>query len=63
MVEELFSDYERKRLLDLAIRAVPQHRGDHVLTEIIAKLGGVDTVLCARRAYPSSRTPAEADIS
>jgi hypothetical protein len=51
MIEQKFTDAERKRLLDLAISAVPRTHGDDMLTGIIAKLSGVDTELVARRAY------------
>jgi hypothetical protein len=53
MVEERFSDAERRRLLSLAMGAVPADRGDDELTAIIAKLSGADTVLIAQRAYKS----------
>jgi len=53
MIDEPFTEDERKRLLHLAIAAVPLKHGDPLLTSIIAKLTGVDTVLYARRAYPT----------
>jgi hypothetical protein len=53
MIDEPLSESERRLLLDLAIAAVPLQHGDPALTAIIAKLSGVDTVLIARRAYPS----------
>jgi hypothetical protein len=53
VIEEKFTDGERRRLLDLAIAAVPNDRGDQLLTAIIAKLSGTDTVLIAHREYPS----------
>lgn len=53
MTEEWFTDRERHLLLGLLHDAVPTGRGDLALTNIIAKLSGVDTVLVARRAYPS----------
>ena len=59
--DEPFTEAERKRLLHLAMAAVPNKHGDPELTAIIAKLGGVDTVLVAHRAYPSQArtTPCE----
>jgi hypothetical protein len=53
MVEEAFSESERKRLLLLAMSAIPIDRGDDELANIIAKLSGTDTVIVARRAYPA----------
>lgn len=53
MTDEQFSDSERQRLLRLTMAAVPKTHGDPELTAIIAKLSGTDTVLVARRAYPS----------
>lgn len=50
---EAFTDAQRVRLLGLAMSAIPHHAGDPELTEIIARLSGVDTVLIAHRAYPS----------
>lgn len=55
MIEEPFSDAERRLLVTLVINAVPRDRGDPVLTSIITKLSGTDTVLVAKRAYPSLR--------
>jgi hypothetical protein len=54
-MDELLTDAERWRLLRLALNAVPIDNGDRELTDIIAKLSGTDTVLIARRAYPSAR--------
>lgn len=53
MIDQPISDMDRKRLLDLALAAVPLDHGDDQLTRIIAVLSGVDTVLVARRAYPA----------
>ncbi len=55
-VEEFLTDSERRRLVTLAIDAVPARHGDPELTSIIAKLSGVDTVVIVRRAYPSAKT-------
>jgi len=52
-VEERLTDSERRRLVNLAINAVPARHGDPELTSIIAKLSGVDTEVFVRRAYPS----------
>jgi hypothetical protein len=57
MIEERLSDAERRRLLALAMAAVPTERGDPELTGLIAKLSGTDTVLIARRAYRSHLAP------
>lgn len=54
MIETL-TDRERRRLVSLAIAAVPATHGDPELTSIIAKLSGVDTVVRVERAYPSAR--------
>jgi len=54
MIEETLTDSERRRLVNLAMAAVPMTHGDPELTSIIAKLSGVDTVVVARRAYPSA---------
>lgn len=48
---------ERRRLLGLAIEAVPREHGDPELTRLIAILSGVDTEVIVRRAYPSAREP------
>jgi hypothetical protein len=53
VIEEAFTEEERRRLLLLCMRAVPAQGGDNVLISIIAKEVGVDTVLVARRAYPA----------
>lgn len=53
MSEEQLTDAERRRLLALAIEAVPADKGDPMLTGLIAKLSGTDTVVIVRRAYPS----------
>jgi hypothetical protein len=55
MTYEPLTEAERRRLLDLAIAAVPRECGDPELTTLIAKMSGTDTVLIARRAYPSRR--------
>jgi hypothetical protein len=55
VIDELLTHAERVRLLRLALNAVPIDNGDRELTNIIAKLSGTDTVLIARRAYPSAR--------
>lgn len=54
MIDEPLTDAERRRLLALALAAVPADRGDPELTAIIAKLSGTDTLLIARRAYPAA---------
>ena len=54
MIEETLTDSERRRLVTLAINAVPRQHGDPELTSIIAKLSGVDTEVIVRRAYPST---------
>lgn len=51
MIDERFTDQERLLLLGLALREVGPR--DPEMTNIIAKITGVDTVLVARRAYPS----------
>jgi hypothetical protein len=56
MIEETLTDSERRRLVNLAISAVPATHGDPELTSIIAKLSGVDTVVVVRRTYPSTRS-------
>lgn len=53
MVEERLTDSERRRLVQLAIAAVPATHGDDELTRIISKLSGVDTEVILHRAYPS----------
>lgn len=52
-LQETFTEEERRRLLQLAIDAVPIIAGDDELTRIISRLSGTDTVLVARRAYAS----------
>lgn len=54
--EETLTDAERVRLLRLCIRDIPHNQGDDDLTGIIGKISGTDTVLVARRAYPSRST-------
>lgn len=56
MIEEQFTDAERRRLICLAMNAFPPAQGDDELTAIIAKLAGTDTVLIAQRTYRSRRT-------
>jgi len=61
MIEETLCDAERRKLVELCIRAMPLYRADDPdLTErleaMIAKLSGTDTVVVVRRAYPSRRT-------
>lgn len=56
MIEEHFTDTERRRLISLAMNAFPPAQGDDELTAIIAKLAGSDTVLIAQRTYRSRRT-------
>jgi len=56
MIEEHFTDTERRRLISLAMSAFPPAQGDDELTAIIAKLAGNDTVLVAQRTYRSRRT-------
>lgn len=53
MIEETFDDSERRLLLDLAICALPRNALDALMLRVIAKLGGTDTQLVARRASPS----------
>ena len=53
LVEERFSDEERRYLLNLAMNAVPPRNPDKMLIKIISRLSGVDTMLVAHRAYPS----------
>lgn len=60
MIEETFTDDERQLLLVLTTKALVDTRADPEfraaaaeLSRIVAKLAGVDTVLVARRAYPS----------
>jgi hypothetical protein len=53
MIEERFSDEERRYLLSLALNAVPPRNPDKMLIKIISRLSGVDTLLVAYRAYPS----------
>jgi len=52
MVDEVFTDIERTRLLSLVLAAL-SGRDDALLVAIVAKLAGTDTVLVARRAYPA----------
>jgi hypothetical protein len=54
MIEERLTDSERRRLVELAMNAVPRTHGDPELTSIIAKLTGVDTEVVVFRAYPSA---------
>ena len=54
MIEEVFTDIERSRLLKLVLASLSQ-RDDALLVTIAAKLSGTDTVVVARRAYPSGR--------
>ena len=68
MVEELFSDNERQLLIVWATRALVQLRMLDDLPDamdecesILRKLSGTDTVLVARRAYPSQRRPVTSD--
>lgn len=62
-VEEPFTDSERRLLIVLVLQALVRIEHDDATDEIIeecrailAKLYGTDTVLVARRAYPSSRS-------
>lgn len=55
MIEERFSDGERRRLLALCMAAMPLDRLEPELVGLIAKLSGTDTMIVARRAYPSAR--------
>jgi hypothetical protein len=55
MIEEPLTEAERRKLLDLVMAAVPREHGDQLLTGLIAKLSGTDTVIVARRAYPSRK--------
>ena len=49
-MEQYFTDSERRRLLFLAISAVPLDKPpDDELLAIIAKLSGTDVVLISRR--------------
>jgi len=54
MIEQRFTESERQRLRQLVMAAVPSDRGDDELTNILALLSGVDTVLIASRAYPAT---------
>jgi hypothetical protein len=54
MIEERLTDEERRKLLHLVIAAVARNHGDPVLTALVAKLSGTDTVIVAHRAYPSA---------
>jgi hypothetical protein len=47
-MDETFSDDERQRLIALAMRTWAE-KPDDAVRQIIKKLGGVDTVLIARR--------------
>lgn len=53
MIDEPLTDAQRRLLIALVMGAMPKDRGDPELTAIIAKLSGTDTVVIARRAYPS----------
>jgi hypothetical protein len=60
MTEELFTDSERQLLIVLATQAMVRIQSDpdmdHAVKElhdILSKLYGTDTILVARRAYPS----------
>lgn len=57
MVDEWFTDAERRLVLRLVTNAGVQQEGNpslHAeLIGILSKLSGVDTALFARRAYPS----------
>jgi hypothetical protein len=55
MIEETLTEAERRKLLALVMAAVPRDHGDPQLTALVAKLSGTDTVIVARRAYPSAR--------
>ena len=50
MMEELFTDAERHRLIYLLLEAMAK---DPTLDDILSKLTGTDTVIVARRAYCS----------
>lgn len=61
MVEEAFTDAERQRLMLLVIGAVLESRRttsppNPELLRMISLLGGVDTVIVARRAYPALKS-------
>lgn len=52
MIDQPFTESERRRLLMMAIKAVPRSEPpDRELLQIIGKLSGTDTVLISRRAY------------
>jgi hypothetical protein len=58
MIDQPFTESERRRLLMMAIQAVPHAEPpDTELLQIIGKLSGVDTVLVARRAYSVRASP------
>lgn len=59
MIEEIFTDAERMRLISLAMGALVSGPDDEA-TALISKLSGTDTVLIARRAY-ASRAQRKAD--
>jgi len=51
MIEEIFADTERHRLISLVLGAMA--KDDRTLIDILSKLAGTDTVVVARRAYRS----------
>jgi len=54
MIEEPFPDDERRRLLFLAIAAIPLDRpADEQLLRIVNRLSGTDTRLIVQRSRPS----------
>lgn len=53
MTDEPLTEQERRALLGLVIEAFPRNSRDELLLGILSKIGGCDTVLVARRAYPS----------
>lgn len=60
MIDETFTDAERRRLMGLVINSIPFAHGDPELSAILSKLSGTDTVVIARRAYPSAYARARA---
>jgi len=51
MIEEIFADTERHRLIGLVLAAMA--KDDCTLNNILSKLTGTDTVVVVRRAYRS----------
>lgn len=54
MIEETFTETERQLLLRLAVSEIPEGQiAAPELLRAVSRLSGTDTVLIARRAYPS----------